>query len=227
MTVYATPEQLYAQPGITVPDDTGTVDLMLAAASLAIDGFCNRAQDGFLATAMTHQRLYSGLGLPWLFIDEAVEITNIEWKSTAQQADWTTIDLADVIGFQGAPQDPNFNRFPYHALMLVGGRVNSLWPVAGTDFGWFWSEADRSDLVNQRKLPNVRVTGRWGYADVVPDPVIQATITQAARWYKRGQSFWADTAASPDFGVLSYRQALDPDIRMMLTLARLQRPTYG
>lgn len=225
-TVYATAEQLKAQPGIDGAGDDSTIELFLVAASLAIDGFCNRMQDGFQATVAPEQRSYTGLGLPWTFIDEAVEITQVEVKhGNAHSSEWTVISSSEYVGFQGDPNWPNFNRFPYRGIMLTS---NKFFPAGFTDFYWYTDLQQELPAAGQpRKVPNIRVTGRWGYADVVPEPVVSATIAQAARWFKRGQSFWADTAGGDSFGSLSYRQALDPDVKMMLELSRLKRPVYG
>lgn len=223
MTVYGTAEQLKAQPGITGGEDDSTIDLMLSAASAAIDGYCGRPLDGFLASELASSRLYAGKGLPYLWIDEAVEVSKLEVKLN-KSADWLELDVSEYLGFQGNPDDPNFNRFPYRGLMLTGSRLFVL--LGDTDPGFIPINGINPNTT-QRVLPSVRVTGRWGYADLTPPQVVQATITQAARWFKRGQSFWADTAADSAMGTLSYRQSLDPDIEMMLKLSRLIRPIYA
>lgn len=222
MTVYATAAQLKAQPGITSGDDDTVIDLMLSAASAAIDGFCGRPLDGFLASELPSSRLYAGTGLPYLWIDEAVEVSQVELKFSKTDTVWTLLDVSEYLGFQGGPESPNFNRFPFRALMLTNDRI---FPAIGDLQSDFITVDGVSS--SMRTLPSVRVTGRWGYADLTPPMVVQATITQAARWFKRGQSFWADTTADSSFGSLSYRQSLDPDIEMMLKLSRLVRPIYG
>lgn len=90
----------------------------------------------------------------------------------------------------------------------------------------YWAILLESGVFVKRLLPNVRVTARWGYADEVPENIKQATITQAARWWMRGRSVWAD-AVMPDSGagMLVYRQVLDPDIVLMLHKARMVRVT--
>jgi hypothetical protein len=56
---------------------------------------------------------------------------------------------------------------------------------------------------------------------------VTATIVQASRWFKRGQSFWADTIASDSMGTASFRRSVDPDVKMMLDEARLRLTLYG
>jgi hypothetical protein len=73
-------------------------------------------------------------------------------------------------------------------------------------------------------VPTVRITARWGYADTVPPEIRQATITQASRWYKRGEGTWADALANAEFGTVLFRQQLDPDLAMMLRRMRRLHP---
>lgn len=107
--------------------------------------------------------------------------------------------LSDWVPYQGSTQHPSFSP-PYSGIMLGQGKFLS------------------------SRLPTVRVAARWGYADVVPEPVRQATITLAVRWWMRGRSAWADTVIPEGgAGVLLYRQAVDPDVVLMLAKSRLVR----
>ncbi len=222
-TVYATKEQLYAQPNVTVPDNEDTVELLLAAASMAIDGYCNRLEDGFLAPSVASARLFAGSGLHYQQINEFVELSSVEVCYAIETDTWTDIPLANIQEYQGNGEVPEFNRTPYNGIMIVRGGSN-LFP-AGEGYLGYW-ESDPKPAIG-RVVPTVRVAAKWGFALETPPNVVQATIVVAARWLKRGQSFWADTAGSDNLGSLLYRQALDPDVQMMLKLARLVRPTYA
>jgi hypothetical protein len=223
MTVYATAEQLKAQPGVTSTDDDVVIDLLLSAASSAIDGYCNRP-DGFLATADPEERLFAGSGLPYLWVDECVAFSALWYREDASSA-WTVLDLDDVAGFQGDPMNPDYNRRPYHALALLSGASITRFPAGRMPQydGFHLTIPSPTDVVE----PTVKVSARWGFATAVPVPVVSATVAQASRWFKRGQSFWADTIGGEYGGELAYRSALDPDIEMMLKLSRLVRPTYA
>lgn len=64
---------------------------------------------------------------------------------------------------------------------------------------------------------------RWRPFEVVE----QATLTQAARFYKRAQQAYADAGASVELGRLVYAKRLDPDVEVILLEAGLKRLTVG
>lgn len=211
-TVYATTAQLKAQPDIQSGANDTVIALLLSAASRAIDGLCNRP-DGFKADSVATARSYVGTSDTYTYIDEAVDVQMLEIKQGRGEP-WYAVTLGDWLPFTGSPDAPNYNRLPYHGVMLAG----DLGPV---------SIADGRSAPGVPTMPTIRVTARWGYSDTVPDLVIQATITQASRWFKRGQSAWADAAAINDFGQLFFVKSLDPDVELMLRLAQLTRTAYG
>lgn len=203
---YATPEQLYAQPNVTVLDNSDTVNLILLAASIAIDGFCNRQEDGFIASA-PKEKQFTSKGLRYLQVNEFIELVSVQVKNT-EDLIWTNISLTNIKSFQGSGEFPNFNFLPYNGILITNEIINE------------FPEAKNYE-------PTVKITAKWGYALVVPELITQATISLAARWLKRGQSFWSDTAANDNSSSLIYRQPLDPDIKMMLKMSRMVKPTYG
>jgi hypothetical protein len=210
-TVYATAAQLRAQPNMTGANDDTVLELLLSAASRAVDGYCNRVDDGFLAPEALEERTFVGDGTESISIPECVELGTISVRSRGVSA-WTAVDDAYVLGYAGSAQRPNFNRFPYTGILLTTGTFPlGLHP----------------DYPLQPGYPTVKVSGRFGYADAVPDVVVTATIVQASRWFKRGQSFWADTIASDSMGTASFRRSVDPDVKMMLDEARLRLTLYG
>src|SRR3972149_2829745 len=97
----------------------------------------------------------------------------------------------------------------------------------GGRFAWRAGFRPDPDSVRQRGTPTVRVTAKWGYAVSVPAQVKEACIIQTARWYKRGQSAWADTVANPDVGQLMYRKELDPDVKFILSDGGFVKPRLG
>jgi hypothetical protein len=59
-----------------------------------------------------------------------------------------------------------------------------------------------------------------------PEPiVVQATITQAARTFKRGLAGFEDASANAELGQVMYVKRLDPDVQVMLYDAGLRRVT--
>ncbi len=71
----------------------------------------------------------------------------------------------------------------------------------------------------------VKIVGKFGYSTEAPDMIVQATVTQAVRWFKRAQQAFADTGAIVELGQLRYTQRLDPDVVMVLSDAGYRRVT--
>jgi hypothetical protein len=64
---------------------------------------------------------------------------------------------------------------------------------------------------------------RWRPYELVE----QATLTQAARWFKRAQQAYADAGANVELGRLVYAKRLDPDVEVILLEAGLKQLTVG
>lgn len=59
------------------------------------------------------------------------------------------------------------------------------------------------------------------------EPVEQASLTQAARFFKRAQQAYADAGASVELGRLVFAKRLDPDVEVILVEGGLRRVTVG
>ena len=222
-TDYATLVELKARINKTGSGDDTPLQALLNAAALTIDNFCNRP-DGFVADSSASARVYTGSGGAIQRIDECSTVSAVAVKSSATASSYTAWTTDDYIEFGGDPKRPDFQPTvkgkPYTALMIK----------PGGDYSHFTSgeysslQGFKPDFTVTRGVPTVQVTAKWGYASTVPLPIKEATITQAARWYKRGQSAWADTVGNPDLGQLMYRKKLDPDIELMLVSGRFVKP---
>lgn len=208
MADYATKAEVKAQINKTAIDDDDVIDAMITAASLAIDNFCNRP-DGFEASDTATARTYAGTGKPWQEMDEAAAITLVAVKKSTTDGAYTSWASTDWIAYTGDPQRPNFNKLPYAAIMIA---------VDG-DYSAFLDGG-----LGAISQPTVQITAKWGYALTVPSPIKQATITQVARWYKRGESGWSDVLASGELGQLLYQKMIDPAVKFILVGGRYVRP---
>lgn len=208
---YATIAELKASINITSTDATRDTVLtrLLSAADDAIDKYCNRP-DGFVAQTLPTVRYYTGSGKAYQWIDETTSVTGVAVKEDPDDTTYTAWALTDFVPFSGDPKSPDFNSTPYCAIMCT---LNG-------DYSYFLS-----GRYSGRGIMTVQVTAKFGYATVVPDQVKEAAIVQAARWYKRGESAWADTIANNELGTLSFRKSIDPDLEMMLY--RLRKPAIG
>lgn len=223
---YATVRELREQMGKTRTTSDVELALILDAAADSINNFCNRP-DGFMADPTASSRLYTGKGGPVQRLDECVQITKVEVKEDPTDDDYTEWDTDDWVAFSGDSENPDFQPTakgkPYTAIMVTATGDEDHF----TSGKYSHRRGFRPSHRVRRGVPTVRVTGRWGYADTVPNVVRQACLVQAARWFKRGQSGWADAVGSPDLGQLFYRKPLDPAIQLMLVEGRLVVPTIG
>ena len=230
--IYANHLELRDRIGKTLNTDDAVLDALLSAASRAIDGYCNRP-DGFLAITTATARFFPGSGKPYQRIDECAAISSVAIKDSSTDDEnaytaWTlgvvgTTTGADVFPASGDPKYPDFTSLPYTLLILGANGDYSHFPTGEfTTRGGF-----RPSSGIRRGIPTVKVTARWGYALTIPANVKEACVLQSARWWKRGESSWADALASSDLGQLQFRQSLDPDLKAMLFEARMVRPTIG
>ena len=203
---YCTVLELRNQIDKNSATDDATLQLIIDAASAAIDNFCHRP-DGFVALALAAARIYPGSGDDWQYIDECVEVTLVQVKESATDT-YTAWAATDYLKAKGDRRYPDFNDTPYNALLIDPNGDCALWYADGN-------------------YPTVEVTAKWGYAVTVPPEIRQAAIITSARWYKRGQSDWSDALASGEMGMLLYRQQLDPDVKNILVGGRFVKPTVG
>lgn len=209
----------------TTTDDISDAELqsLLDSAARAINRTTNRP-DGFVADVVASARTYSGSGKTYQWIDESVEITQVAVKDAVTDSAFTAWGATDWIAFSGDPGAPDFNSLPTGAIMVD--------PTGDQSFftnGQFTTTPGFRTIATGigRGVPTVQITAKWGYAIEVPDDIKQACIMQAVRWYKRLQGAMADTIAGPDFGTLLFRQALDPDIKLLLVDGRYEKPALG
>lgn len=222
---YATIAELKLQidkTGSTGTGDPANLQLLLDAATDTINGVCNRP-DGFVSLANAAARVYNGEGGPYQWIDECTAITLVEVKDSPTDSTFATWAVTDWIPFSGDPDAPDFNRLPFAAIMVTPNGSFSHF-VSGR---FTTRRGFMPDSTVTRGTPTVKVTAKWGYSVTVPARVKEACLVQAARWFKRGESSWADAMAPASFGTLMFVKVLDPDVENMLVKARLIRPAVG
>jgi hypothetical protein len=219
-TKYATPAELRARIGKTATADDDVLEAILEAASRNIDRACNRP-DGFRATVAA-ARLFTGLGKPYLYIDECIAISLVEVKDAPSDTTYTAWNTTDWIACRGDPRSPDFNSLPKDLLMVDPSGDESYFTQGTiTTRGGYPTQ----DVAHG--TPTVRVTATWGFSATAPVDIKEAALMQAARWFKRFQSAMADVLASGELGTLLFRLSLDPDIRRILVDGRYVRPTIG
>lgn len=224
-TTYATINDLREQYGSIDSKFDGFIQRALNAAAELVDELGNWDVP-IEAPATPTVRLYAGSGEATLRIHPCVSITTLEMKTSPSNTTWVTVSSSDYLGFQGDPLYPDFNALPYRGLMMMLGGT---YPVfTSGKYSLFGANAtlDRTAALG-RGLPTVRITGRFGFASVLPARAKQAVLTQASRWVSRGQMKWADSTVSGDMGQLQFRKVLDPDVQAMMFEGSLVKPTTG
>lgn len=220
MTDYCTTTELKAAMNKTTAGDDIVLSTTISAVSLAIDQCCNRP-DGFVAELSGYEstRYFFGTGKAYQWIDENVDVVGVYVKDAESDEEdeyvtWVVGEVgvthsADVFPATGDPKSPVYNRMPY--TLLVCGR-----------------NGDYSIFTKSTTMPTVKVTARWGYAATCPAQIKQATIMQAARWYKLGQGAMARSMAGQDVGgSMIYPGKLDPDVEFILKMGRFIKPVVG
>ncbi|MFO7858396.1 MAG: hypothetical protein R6V11_05670 [Ectothiorhodospiraceae bacterium] len=194
------------------PGDDVTLTQILDSVTMHIDKAVNRWRpdlDYFEAPAVASIRTYPGTGKKWIRIDPCIAVTAVAVKESYTSTTYDSWAVGDWLGFCGAYEKPNFNDLPYTALMVD-------------------PTGDQAYFTKGLRWPMVRVTARWGHSATPPDDIRQATIMEAARWYKRLQSTMSDTLASGELGMLLYQKSLDPDIKRILVDGRyINSVMYG
>jgi hypothetical protein len=203
-SAYATNTEVKA----AMPDviSGATYDTILATlatrASRLIDGLFGYEDNAFVAPSSATARYYNGTGAHYVYIDPCTSITEVAVKpnETAATYDaWTVTTDYELAA--GGVQDPVWNAGYYTLLVVAPGIAKAF--TAG------------------RKT--VRVTMKYGRTATPPDVIVQATIVQAGRWFKRGQGAFQDAQGSNEMGQLIYTKALDPDIKEILLASGYKR----
>jgi len=219
---YATVAEVKGQIGKLQPDSDAVIDDLITTAAELIDSLCLRP-DGFEADSIASARTYPGSGGPIQAIDDCVEISLVEVKASATDSTYESWETTDWIAFTGDNQRPNFQPVsqgkPYTKLMVAPSGDYSTF----TSSSFSGHRGFRPSVEQPFAVPTVRITAKWGYATTPPQRVKQATIIQAARWYKRGQGAWEDTLGNAEMGMIMYRKELDPDVVNLLKNGRLIR----
>lgn len=182
---YASLEDVKRSLRITDSVDDTLLELCIESASRAIDNMCERVF--FQGTAT---RIFAPDDSYTVRIDDLYQLTTLRTSDDADQVYDITWNATD---YQLQPLNGRLNGipWPYTSILAVG---DYLFPTVG-------SEA------------TVQITGVWGWS-AVPTAVRQATVLQAARYYKRSDSPMG-VAGFDAMGVVRLAR-IDPDIATLL-----------
>ena len=198
---YATKEQIKAALRIGTADtiDDTLIDNCAGAASRLIDGYCNRR---FWSNG-TATRVYQADSSYYCSIDDiagtAITLKTSSFADGDFDVTWSTTD------YQLEPLNGNLDglTWAYDKVRAVG---RYLFPTLNANYG-------------EQAL--VQVTAVFGWPSI-PEPVVQATIIQAARIFKRYDSPLG-VAGFGDLGAIRVSRYLDPDMAQLVEPYRRMR----
>lgn len=196
---YCTVDELQTFVGIPTADtvDDAALGSAITAASRAIDSWCGR-QFGVLSVAAARYYTWDGRYLecrPALRVDDIQTVTSLAVAVTA--------------GTEGL--------FP---TVKTSGTDFDLWPFNAAADGEPWTHLlSRTSSAWPSSSRGISVTALFGWT-AVPGVVKEATLIQAARWFKRKDSPFG-IAGSPELGgELRLLERLDADVAVLLTSVR-------
>jgi hypothetical protein len=183
-----------------VADYDVVMDALITRASRMIDRLTGREPGAFAVTADT-TRYFTPTCPTEVWIGElAAAPTTVSMSQTGSLTDHTDLASTDYILW---PYNAALEGRPYRRIDL---------DTLNGDYGVYY------------QFPkSIKVVGKFGYAESAPEEVVQATLVQAMRWFKRAQQGFADTGAIIELAQLRYVDKLDRDIVAILYDAGLKR----
>lgn len=161
---YCSAEELKSRLGLTRSDDDSEIALAVAAASRAVDGYCER----YFYRA-TDTRTYVPRDLYSVRIDDLVSVTTLATDPSGTTAQGGTFPITWPAGsYQLLPYNPGKTGepWPYTSIRAVGGLT----------FPWV------TPLILMR-MDRIQVTGVFGWP-AVPQAVRTATLIAAAELFR-------------------------------------------
>ena len=196
---YASLVDLKAAVGIDDTDDDTELGYALAAASRAVDNHTGR-QFGLIAAPAVryYSAFYDIERRRWVVrIDDLMSTTGLVVRTDDGSEAFTTTLAADT-DYRLAPYNAAGDGRPWTSLVAANGGALS------------------------RNPRTVEVTARWGWSSV-PAEVVQATLLQAGRLFKRKDAPFG-IAGSPELGSeLRLLDRVDPDVALLLSGLRRHR----
>lgn len=193
---YCTLAEVKASLRINDSVDDTLLELAVESASRSIDEFTSRV---FYAQG-TATRYYAADDSQVCRIDDLVTITELATDNDASGAYATVWSNYS----NGVPVD--YQLEPLNNSLPVDGVISPVTLIRARKLQYF-------PTLNGQAL--VKVTGTWGYSSV-PTAIKQATVIQAARFFKRNDSPLGVLSA-PDLGYIRVGSRLDPDVEMMIS----------
>lgn len=201
---YVTLTQLKDSLRITDTNDDAMLGYAITAASRAVDHHCGRQ---FGNVTSPEDRFYS--------------------PNWSHRRSWWTVPIDDLMTTTGLVISSDTNGDGTYATTLVLNTDVRLYPANAAADGLPWTSLVANWDAAVLQTPNaffdrsIRVTAQWGWT-AFPTEVVQATLIQASRFFKRRDAPFG-IAGSPEMGS-ELRLLAKPDPDVMVMLDRVRRP---
>lgn len=192
-----------------IPDtswNTDVYDTVLASLATRASRFIDRLVKkwpGYFAADTDEVRYFDGSGCREQWVDELAAVPTTVGVAQSGQVD----SAAGTGGVYTTYAATDYYPWPYNALRKGQPIMRlDLDILYGTQSLWY-------------AYPRgVKITGKFGYSTStsMPDEIVQVSIVQTMRWFKRGQQAYQDTGAIVELGMLKYAQSLDPDLAQVV-----------
>jgi len=218
MTAYATTAQLQIRIQMfSVPTAAQLAMLqeLLDAASRSIDRVCRKPDDAYAAAPAASAMYFAAEGKKYLRVPPFVSVTEVAAKadlSAIVYTAWTTESSfmagdGDWFSASGDPNNPTFSAAGDLIIVNQNGTYST------------FLESDGA--------PVVRVTAQWGALSGVPADIREATLMQAAIWFKQFQGSMSSELGTYDLGTIVYSRGLSSAVKELLVEGCWVLPLYG
>lgn len=174
---------------------------MITIASRLIDKELGKWDNYFYPSTDATTRYFDGVGEIEQPIDECITLSSV---SVAEEGGTGATDYTEWT------LDTDYYVLPYN-YSQYGTPIRSLcidWNGSKYSWGTF--------------KKSIKVVGVFGYSLVPPEPIKMAVKIQTIRWFMRAKQAYQDASAFYDLGRMVYRQELDPDVKEILYLYKLE-----
>lgn len=202
---YCTTDEVKAAMPDALPSTDTSYNSILSAlitrASRMFDRETKRAPGAYAKSSSdTETRYYDGSGTGQQWVDEmAAAPTSVKISEVGSRvsSDYTTISSSD------------YTLYPYNAALIPA-------PYTRIDLDTLYGAYSYFP----RYPRSIEIVAPFGFTttDNTPDDIVQATIVQTIRMFKRGQQAFQDVGAITALGQLRYVGALDPMVQEVINL---------
>jgi len=198
-TQYVDKDDVKANIGLSGTSQDNNLDRAIDAACRLIDNYCGRV---FYETTTTTVKYFTPYHEDYLLVDDIARTTDLVVQLDTTDDGTYDTTLTEGTDFYLLPVNPEINKItdgityyePYTQIRILTTR-----------------SSERFDV---NIVKNVKITAYWGYSKI-PDPIVEATLIQAIRLWKRKDSPF-NVFGNEATGVVQLFNRMDPDAKELI-----------